>query len=123
MIVGINATKDAVFLAETNGDPSQFSVQSHRRIVFSLSTPQELTDLLDQLGVVFNTLSTGDTVAILKCSSGMRGSSVQAIKAETVAEIAAAQERGNYRNRTSKPEAIARLHGAGNMARPSEASL
>jgi Holliday junction resolvasome RuvABC endonuclease subunit len=87
MIVGINATKGAVFVVEADLEGDNFVISAVRRVEFALSCPRDLLELLNPLGTVLNRLGPDDQVALLKCSSGPHASSVQAIKAETVAEL------------------------------------
>jgi Holliday junction resolvasome RuvABC endonuclease subunit len=92
MIVGINATKGAVFVVQGNQDGAEFAVTEELRLQYAFSSARNLLDLMNSLNTIFERLGPGDQVAILKCSAGQYGSSVQAIKAETVAELAAVQK-------------------------------
>ena len=94
MIFGVNATKDAIFIAETHVAGQQFSVAKVRRIKFQIGKPSDLADLLQNISTVFDhdSQSSEVAVAILKCSGGQYGSSIEAIKAEAVAEVAAVQK-------------------------------
>ncbi len=94
MNIGVNATKDAVFFAETHGCGQQFVVASIRRIKFQLQAANDLNDLLHNISTVLDhdVQDAPVSVAILKCSGGQYGSSVEAIKAEAIAELAAVQK-------------------------------
>jgi Holliday junction resolvasome RuvABC endonuclease subunit len=94
MIFGVNATKEAIFIAETDGTAEQFSVINVRRIKFQIEKASDLTDLLQNISTVLDhdAHSSAASVAILKCSGGQYGSSVEAIKAEAIAELAAIQK-------------------------------
>lgn len=92
MIFGINATKEAIFIAEVDESGEQFIVRKVRRIKFQIEKANDLVDLLQSISTVFdhpdsNTVS----VAVLKCSGGQYGSSIDAIKAEAIVELAAVQ--------------------------------
>lgn len=94
MIFGVNATKEAIFVAEAHGAREQFSVTKVRRIQFQIEKANDLADLLQNISTVLDHNPGGDatSVAILKCSGGQYGSSVEAIKAEAIAELAAVQK-------------------------------
>jgi Holliday junction resolvasome RuvABC endonuclease subunit len=94
MIFGVNATKEAIFVAETEGTGQQFSVTDVRRIKFQIEKAGDLADLLQNISTVLDhdSRSSAVSVAILKCSGGQYGSSVEAIKAEAIAELAAVQK-------------------------------
>lgn len=91
MIIGINSTKDAVFIAETLGDGDAFEVQKVTRLQFKLSAASDLADLLKNLKTLLAALRSEDcqTCAILCCSSGQYGSSLEAVKAEAIVQLAA----------------------------------
>lgn len=93
MIFGINATKDAIFVAETQGTGGEFSVTKVRRIKFEIDKASDLADLLQNVSTVLDhPHASATSVAILKCFGGQFGSSVEAIKAEAIAELAAVQK-------------------------------
>lgn len=93
MIFGVNATKEAIFIVETHGTGQQFSVAKVRRIRFQLEKSADLADLLQNISTVFDhDFSSEVAVAVLKCSGGQYGSSVEAIKAEAITELAAVQK-------------------------------
>ena len=94
MTIGINATKEALFLALTEGGGEQFSVRKVMKIQFKIEHPSDLADLLQNLSTILNDelRSPDSSVAILKCSGGQFGSSVEAIKAEAIVLLAAFQK-------------------------------
>ena len=94
MIFGVNTTKKAVFIAETRGAGKTFAVDRVRRIPFQLRQASDLADLLNNLSAILghNTKRANRSVAILKCSGGRFSSTLEAIKAEAVAELAAFQK-------------------------------
>jgi hypothetical protein len=90
MIIGINATKDAVYIAETSGDAATFQLEKITRFRIELASASDLAELLKNLKTLFS--SVGDDkadIAVLCCSSGRYGSSVEAVKAEAIAQLAA----------------------------------
>jgi hypothetical protein len=90
MIVGINATKEAVFIAETTGNRENFTIAKITRLQFGLACVQDMAELLRNLKILLAALAPEmPTVALLCCSSGQYGSSLEAIKAETLAQLAA----------------------------------
>jgi Holliday junction resolvasome RuvABC endonuclease subunit len=88
----VNATKGAVFLVQTERNGGEFVVKEELRIQHAFSSAADLLELMKSLMTTFELLQPEDRVAILKCSGGQYGSSVQAIKAETIAELAAVQK-------------------------------
>ena len=94
MILGVNATKEAIFVAETEGVGEDFVASTVRRIQFRIERANDLADLLQSVSTILHRGpdSTVLTIAILKCSDGPYGSSVEAIKAETIVELAAIQK-------------------------------
>lgn len=93
MILGINATKEAIFVAETHGAGQQFSVAKIQRIKFQIGKATDLADLLSNIATLLNrhTSDSGVSASVLKCFGGQYGSSVEAIKAEAISELAAVQ--------------------------------
>ncbi len=91
MVIGINSTKDAIFIAETSGVGVAFEVEKITRLQFELSGSSDLADLLKNLKTLLAALRDQecDTVAILCCSAGQYGSSLEAVKAEAVVQLAA----------------------------------
>jgi Holliday junction resolvasome RuvABC endonuclease subunit len=92
VIIGVNATKGAVFLATTSVHDGTFAITDTLRIQHAFEAPAELVELMNAITIAFEALGADDSVAILRCSGGQFGSSVSAIKAETIAELAAAQK-------------------------------
>jgi Holliday junction resolvasome RuvABC endonuclease subunit len=91
--MGVNATKGAVFLAKSVYVNDEFLVTDEFRIQHAFSSPGDLLELMNSLKTTFEEMQPEeDKVAILKCSGGQYGSSVQAIKAETIAELVAIQK-------------------------------
>lgn len=93
MIIGINTTKDAIFVAETRIQNDQFEVSKIHRLQFELIKAGDLSHLLQSITTVLSQKagSPARTIAILKCSGGQHGSSVEAIKAEAIVQLAADQ--------------------------------
>ena len=92
MIFGVSPTRDAVVVAQTRGSGETFAMTSIR---FHARSGDHLSDLRHRLISIFDRAgkSPRSTVALLGSSSGRFKSSVEAIKAEAIAELAAA-ERG-----------------------------
>jgi hypothetical protein len=93
MIFGVSPTKDAVVIAHTSGSGETFAIKSITAIHFQTGSGGDLTALLHRLVGIFDRdgKSRRSTIALLGSSSGRFKSSVEAIKAEAVAELAAAQ--------------------------------
>ena len=91
MVIGINSTKDAVFIAETSGNGDTFNVEKIARLQFELSGASDLADLLKTLKTLLASLrdQESETIAVLCCSAGQYGSSIEAVKAEAVVQLAA----------------------------------
>ena len=91
MIIGINSTKDAIFIAETSGAADEFEVQKITRLQFELNSASDLVDLLKNLKTLLAALHDEDCemCAILCCSSGQYGSSLEAVKAEALVQLGA----------------------------------
>jgi hypothetical protein len=92
MIFGVSPTRDAVVIAQTTGSGDTFAIKSIASIQFLAGSGGDLTELLRRLGAIFNRGGRGrrSTIALLGSSSGRFKSSVEAIKAEAVTELAAA---------------------------------
>jgi hypothetical protein len=95
MILGVSPTKDAVIVATTTGSGETFVIKSIESIRFQARSGNDLAELLKRLVVVFDRRGRGrrSTIALLASSSGRFKSSVEAIKAEAVTELAAAKRR------------------------------
>jgi len=93
MILGVSPTKECVIVATTTGSGETFAIQSIESIRFQSRSGSDLAELLRRLVVVFARGGRGrrPTVALLASSSGRFKSSVAAIKAEAVIEMAAAK--------------------------------
>src|SRR5277367_6639392 len=99
MILGVNATRSAIILAQTRGTGKKFVVTAIRPIPFAVDSGDDLRELLRTLLACFggegmdkNTdKSAGPVIAFLKCSSGRFGSCLEAIKGEAIVELAASQ--------------------------------
>ena len=93
MIFGVNATKSAVVVAETKGAGTKFVVTAIRPIPFQIRSGDDLAELLQSLSTLFDRRGkgAGSVIALLKCASGRFGSCLEAIKGETVVELAASQ--------------------------------
>jgi hypothetical protein len=86
-------TKDAVAIAQATGSGETFVIKSIRSIQFQARSGDGLNELLQRLVVIFDLggASRGSTIALLGGSSGRFKSSVEAIKAEAITELAAAK--------------------------------
>jgi ethanolamine utilization protein EutA (predicted chaperonin) len=95
MIFGVSPTKDAVVIAQTTGSGESFEIKSIKSIQFHARSGDNLTELLQRLVVIFGRggKSRRSTIALLGSSSGRFKSSVEAIKAEAITELAAAESR------------------------------
>ena len=93
MIFGVSPTRDAVVIAHTTGSGETFAIKSITSIQFQAGSGDDLTDLLQRLVAIFDRggRRRRSTLALLGSSSGRFKSSVEAIKAEAVTELAAAQ--------------------------------
>jgi hypothetical protein len=93
MIFGVSATREAVVIAQTTGSGETFVIKSIRSILFQARSGGDLTELLQRLVVVFDRRgkSRRSTIALLGSSSGRFKSSLEAIKAEAITELAAAE--------------------------------
>ena len=93
MIFGVSPTKDAVAIAHTKGSGATFAIKSIRSIQFRARSGDDLAELLRRLVVIFERAgkSRRSTVALLGSSSGRFKSSIEAIKAEAITEVAAAE--------------------------------
>jgi hypothetical protein len=93
MIFGVSPTRDAVVIAQTKGSGGTFAIESIQSIQFQARSGDDLTELLQRLVVIFGrgVKSRRSTIALLASSSGRFKSSVEAIKAEAVTELAAAE--------------------------------
>jgi hypothetical protein len=92
MIFGVSPTKDAVVIAQAAGSGETFAIKSITSIPFQARSGADLRKLLKRIVVMFD---RGDkrrrsTIALLASSSGRFKSSVEAIKAEAITELAAA---------------------------------
>ena len=92
MIFGVSPTKEAVVIAGTAGSGETFVIKSITSIPFQARSGADLTELLRRLVVIFQRgKSRRSTIALLASSSGRFKSSVEAIKAEAITELAAAE--------------------------------
>lgn len=95
MILGANATKSTVVVAQTRGAGDRFVVTNIRPISFHTGGGADLAALLQSLGTLFTPKGKGraaaSVIALLKCSSGRFGSCLEAIKGEAMLELAAFQ--------------------------------
>jgi len=94
MIFGVNATKSAVVIVETKGTGDKFAITAIRVIPFEVQSGDDLAELLRRLAAIFDRGGRGanSTIALLKCSSGRFGSCLEAIKGETISQLAAFQK-------------------------------
>ncbi|GAC1461058.1 MAG: hypothetical protein PVSMB1_11410 [Gemmatimonadaceae bacterium] len=93
MIFGVSPTKDAVIVAQTRGSAKTFAITRIRSIQFQARSGDDLAALRHQLRDIFDRAGKGrrSIVALLGSSSGRFKSSVEAIKAEAITELAAAE--------------------------------
>jgi ethanolamine utilization protein EutA (predicted chaperonin) len=93
MIFGVSPTKGAVVIAQATGSGETFAIKSIKSIQFQARSGDDLTKLLQRLVVIFDRRgkSRRSTIALLGSSSGRFKSAVEAIKAETITELAAAE--------------------------------
>ena len=93
MIIGINATKSNIVVAETKGAGTKFVITAVKSIPFQVHSGNDLAELLRTLGALLNQKGKGPSpiIALLKCSSGRFGSCLEAIKGEAMVELAAVQ--------------------------------
>jgi ethanolamine utilization protein EutA (predicted chaperonin) len=93
MIFGVSPTKDAVVIAQATGCGETFAIKSITSIQFQARSGDDLTELLQRLVVMLDHKgkSRRSTIALLGSSSGRFKSAVEAIKAEAIAELAAAK--------------------------------
>jgi hypothetical protein len=93
MIFGVSPTRDAVVVAQTRGAGETFAIASMTSIQFQARSGNDLNDLRQRLVSFFKRGRKGQRsrVALLSSSSGRFKSSVEAIKAEAIAELAAAE--------------------------------
>jgi len=95
MTFGVSPTKDAVVVVQSRGSGETFAITSITSMQFQARSGDDLADLRHRLIAVFERAgkSRRPTIALLGSSSGRFKSSVEAIKAEAITELAAA-ERG-----------------------------
>jgi hypothetical protein len=93
MIIGVSPTKEAVVIVQTTGSGEAFVIKSIESIQFQTLCGDDLTRLLRRLAVIFDQggKTRRSTIALLGSSSGRFKSSIEAIKAEAITELAAAQ--------------------------------
>lgn len=93
MTFGVNPTTDVVVIAHTRGSGETFAITSITSIQFRARSGDDLTGLRRRLIRLFDRAgkSRRSTVALLGSSSGRFKSSVEAIKAEAITELAAVE--------------------------------
>ena len=93
MIFGVSPTKNAVVVAQAAGSGERFAIKSITSIPFQARSGADLSTLLKRLVVIFDRggKTRRSTIALLGSSSGRFKSSVEAIKAEAITELAAAK--------------------------------
>ena len=92
MIFGVSPTKSAVVIAQATGSSETFSIKAIRTIDFQARSGSDLKGLLQRLVAIFDAGGRRpSTIALLGSSSGRFKSSVEAIKAEAITELAAAE--------------------------------
>lgn len=92
MIFGVSPTKGAVVIAQATGSSGTFDIKSITSVPFQARSGDDLRELLQHLVAIFGRGGKGrrSTIALLGSSAGRFKSSVEAIKAEAITEIAAA---------------------------------
>jgi hypothetical protein len=93
VILGACPTRDALVIARTTGSGETFAITSITSIQFQAQSGHDLTALRQRLVVIFGRggKSRRSTIALLASSSGRFKSSVEAIKAEAIVELAAVE--------------------------------
>lgn len=92
MIFGVSPTRNAVVIAQATGSSETFSIKAIRTIEFQARCGSDLKELQQRLVAIFDVgKRRRSTVALLGSSSGRFKSSVEAIKAEAIVELAAAE--------------------------------
>ena len=92
MIFGVSPTRNAVVIAQATGAGGTFSIKSIRAIEFRARSGSDLKELQQRLVAIFDGgKRRRSTIALLGSSSGRYKSSVEAIKAEAIIELAAAE--------------------------------
>src|SRR5687768_11183993 len=93
MIFGVSPTKTAVVIVQTTGRRDTFAIKSITSIPFEAQSGNDLTELLQRLVAMFDrdATRTPSAIALLGSSSGRFKASVEAIKAQAIIELAAAQ--------------------------------
>src|SRR5687768_13310023 len=93
MIFGVSPTKTAVVIVKTTGRRDSFAIKSITSIPFQAQSGYDLTELLRRLVAMFDRdgTRTASVIALLGSSSGRFKASVEAIKAQAIIELAAAQ--------------------------------
>jgi hypothetical protein len=93
MIFGVSPTKDAVVIAYTAGSGETFAIKSITSIRFQGRSGDDLTVLLRRLVGIFERGGTSrrSIIALLASASGRFKSSIEAIKAEAITELAAVE--------------------------------
>jgi hypothetical protein len=87
---GVSPTRDAVVNAHTTGSGETFAIKSITSIPFQVRSGHDLAELLQRLVIIFGKRRRS-TIALLGSSTGRFKSSVEAIKAEAITELAAAE--------------------------------
>jgi hypothetical protein len=95
MILGVSATKDAVVIAHTTGRRDTFAIKSITSLPFAAQSGDDLQELRQRLVAMLGRggRSTPSAIALLGSSSGRFKASVEAIKAQAIIELAAAETR------------------------------
>jgi hypothetical protein len=93
MILGVSPTKDALVIAQATGSGEAFVIRSIASIRFQARSGDDLTELRQRLVAMFDRggKSRPSTIALLGSSSGRFKSSLEAIKAEAITELVAAE--------------------------------
>lgn len=92
MIFGVSPTRNAVVIAQATGTSETFSIKAIRTVEFEARCGSDLKELQQRLAAIFDGgKRRRPTIALLGSSSGRFKSSVEAIKAEAIVELAAAE--------------------------------
>jgi hypothetical protein len=95
MILGINTAKSAFYIAECVVESETFKVKRIVKVPFKLTKADDLGPLLQSVTTILSRPTDGEppSISILKCVTGMRASSIEAIKAEAMIQLAASQKK------------------------------
>ena len=113
MLIGINATKEAIYIAETCGAGETFGVEKITKVQFVLNDASDLADLFQTIKTLLAAYRDQqcDTIAILSCCAGRYPSSIEAVKAEAVIQLAGHEQ--EFTIVPVKPQSLKSVLGCG----------